>query len=212
VTIRFKLNQDGTVNGTPSLSLNSNGTAKYVSGSGTNTLQFDYKVAAGDRASDLEVSGYNLSGVTDRDGNAVNLSGAPHQPAGTLAIRTGSSNQRTATVNSSIADLAAPATLQADASAASVPSNTPTTPSSDLNAQMRGTIDALGGQMTLGYSGSQGAGASSPQTTGSVMPQLALLSQYAASSFATTAATFAGASAQQWFGDTTQTLAKSLGR
>jgi hypothetical protein len=212
VRLSVNFNEAVTVTGTPSLSLNSNGTAKYVSGSGTNTLQFDYKVAAGDRASDLEVSGYNLSGVTDRDGNAVNLSGAPHQPAGTLAIRTGSSNQRTATVNSSIADLAAPATLQADASTASVPSNTPTTPSFDLNAQTRSTIDALGGQMTLGYSGSQGAGASSPQTTGSVMPQLALLSQYAASSFATTAATFAGASAQQWFGDTTQTLAKSLGR
>ena len=76
------------VTGTPTLALNSNGTAKYVSGSGTNTLQFDYTVAAGQSAADLAITGFNLSGVKDLAGNSVNLAGAPTQPAGTLAIST----------------------------------------------------------------------------------------------------------------------------
>lgn len=86
VRLSVNFNEVMTVNGTPSLSLNSKGTAKYVSGSGTNTLQFDYKVAAGETAADLEVSGYNLTGVKDRAGNAVNVDGAPHQPGGVLAV------------------------------------------------------------------------------------------------------------------------------
>src|SRR5262249_53308892 len=89
-TIRLSLNFSEAVNvsGTPTLALNSNGTAKYVSGSGTNTLQFDYTVAAGESAKDLAISGFNLSGVRDLAGNSLNLSGAPRQPAGTLAIST----------------------------------------------------------------------------------------------------------------------------
>jgi hypothetical protein len=89
-TVRLSLNFSEAVNvtGTPSVALNSSGTAKYVSGSGTNTLQFDYRVAQGQNASDLEISGFNLGGVKDKAGNTVNLAGAPHQPAGTLAVDT----------------------------------------------------------------------------------------------------------------------------
>lgn len=86
VRLSVNFNEAMTVNGAPTLSLNSKGTARYVSGSGTNTLQFDYKVAAGETAADLEVSGYNLTGVRNRAGNAVNVDGAPHQPAGVLAV------------------------------------------------------------------------------------------------------------------------------
>ena len=87
-TVRLSLNFSEAVNvtGSPSLALNSNGTAKYVSGSGTNTLQFDYTVGAGQSAADLAITGFNLGGVKDQAGNTVNLSGAPTQPAGTLAI------------------------------------------------------------------------------------------------------------------------------
>jgi hypothetical protein len=87
-TVRLSLNFSEAVNvtGTPTLALNSNGTAKYVSGSGTNTLTFDYTVGAGQSAADLAITGFNLGGVKDAAGNAVNISGAPTQPAGTLAI------------------------------------------------------------------------------------------------------------------------------
>ena len=87
-TVRLALNFSEAVNvtGTPSLALNSNGTANYVSGTGSNTLQFDYTVAAGQSAADLAITGFNLSGVKDLAGNSVNLAGAPTQPAGTLAI------------------------------------------------------------------------------------------------------------------------------
>ena len=89
-TVRLSLNfsEAVKVTGSPSLALNSNGTAKYVSGSGTNTLQFDYTVGAGQSAADLAITGFNLSGVKDLAGNRVNLAGAPTQPAGTLAIGT----------------------------------------------------------------------------------------------------------------------------
>ena len=85
-TVALNFSEAVNVTGTPSLALNSNGTANYVSGTGSNTLQFDYTVAAGQSAADLAITGFNLSGVKDLAGNSVNLAGAPTQPAGTLAI------------------------------------------------------------------------------------------------------------------------------
>lgn len=89
-TVRLSLAFDEVVNvsGTPSLTLNNGGTARYVSGNGGRTLTFDYQIAAGQNTSDLAVSAFNLSGVRDRAGNALNLSGAPTNPAGTLRIDT----------------------------------------------------------------------------------------------------------------------------
>ena len=91
-TVRLSLNFSEAVNvtGTPSLALNSNGTAKYVSGSGTNTLQFDYTVGAGQSAADLAITGFNLGGVKDQAGNSRQALGradpagrnARHQRAG----------------------------------------------------------------------------------------------------------------------------------
>jgi hypothetical protein len=76
------------VTGTPTLTLNNNATASYVSGSGSNNLVFDYTVAAGQDTSDLAVSAFNLGGVKDLGGNGLNLTGAPTNPAGTLGIDT----------------------------------------------------------------------------------------------------------------------------
>ena len=76
VTVTFA--ESVTVTGTPTLALNSGGTASYASGSGTNTLTFNYTVGAGDSAADLDYSATNslaLSGGTIRDavGNDATL-------------------------------------------------------------------------------------------------------------------------------------------
>ena len=68
------------VSGTPTLTLNDGGVAKYVSGAGTKNLVFSYKIEPGQRTSDLSVSSYNLGGVKDLAGNSVNVSGAPAKP------------------------------------------------------------------------------------------------------------------------------------
>lgn len=213
VRLSVNFNEAMTVNGTPTLSLNSNGTAKYVSGSGTNTLQFDYKVGAGERVSDLAVSRYNLGGVTDQAGNTVSLSGAPRQPAGTLAIRTSSSSQRTATSTSSESVLAAPATVASatDTSTSTAPATSQTGSNDWLGTgnQANGVTDfTFGNRRTLGYPGVQDQGTSSASSDGSVSPRLALLSQYSASSFAAPAATSTGAQTQGWGDSSTLTLAR----
>src|SRR5262249_44077263 len=74
------------VSGTPTLMLNNNGSASYVSGTGTNRLVFDYAVVASQNTPDLAVNTFNLSGVKDLAGNSLNLTGAPTNPAGTLII------------------------------------------------------------------------------------------------------------------------------
>jgi len=228
-TVRLSVNFNETVNvtGTPTLDLNSNGTAKYVSGSGTNTLQFDYKVGAGEKASDLEISGYNLVGVKDQAGNAVNIAGAPHQPAGTLAVRStaslGTSSAKTlaAASSSPVSDLAAntaatPGTVLSTNSALPA-SNTggASNPNiwSNLGNQTGAAGLAFGGQTTLGYSGaSQYAGGNQTPGDGALMSKMTLLGQYAASSFATPAHASAAAPLQDVLGGSPiQTLAKSHG-
>jgi len=201
-----------TVNGAPSLSLSSGGTAKYVSGSGTNTLQFKYEVGAGESAPDLEVSRYDLKGVTDRAGKSVNIVGAPHQPGGVLTIDakasagTASVNPLVKTVASATSDLAAPATVTPGTS-------TQTASHHWFGGGHSGSVTdaAFGSGRTLGYSGSQDGGASADPSQGSAMSKLALLNQYAASSFATPAPTSFGAMTQAWLNSSTQTLAKPRG-
>lgn len=62
------------ISGSPTLSLNSDGTADYFSVSG-NTLTFRYIVGAGDIAPDLDVQTFNLNGATINDaaGNNADL-------------------------------------------------------------------------------------------------------------------------------------------
>ncbi|AFY80093.1 Ig-like domain-containing protein [Oscillatoria acuminata] len=64
-----------TVTGTPELTLNSGGSATYNSGTGTNTLTFNYTVATGESATDLEATALSLAGgtITDAAGNNATL-------------------------------------------------------------------------------------------------------------------------------------------
>ena len=85
VTITLKTAEAETVTGVPTLQLNDNEVASYVGGSGTNTLQFSYVVQPGDGASDLQVTGFNLSnGATIQDsfGNIL-----PNNVAADLGLR-----------------------------------------------------------------------------------------------------------------------------
>jgi len=76
--------------GTPSLALNSGGTATYTGGTGTNTLMFSYIVGAGHNAVDLAISSLSLNGSTIRDaaGNNANLAGIAINPSGVLVVDT----------------------------------------------------------------------------------------------------------------------------
>jgi hypothetical protein len=74
VTITLDTAGVETVTGTPSLQLNDGEAAAYVGGSGTNALQFAYVVQAGDGASDLQVTGLNLTGgatILDANDNSL---------------------------------------------------------------------------------------------------------------------------------------------
>jgi hypothetical protein len=65
-----------TTGGSPTLTLNTGGTATYTGGSGTRALTFSYTVLAGQNTPDLMVSAVNLNGarLLDGAGNAANLS------------------------------------------------------------------------------------------------------------------------------------------
>ena len=84
ITVTFS----GTVNvtGTPTLALNSGGTASYASGSGTSLLNFTYTVGAGQNSADLDYTSTTaLSGtIKDTGGNAVNETLAAPGAAGSL--------------------------------------------------------------------------------------------------------------------------------
>ncbi|OFX29031.1 MAG: hypothetical protein A2W92_05345, partial [Bacteroidetes bacterium GWA2_42_15] len=76
VTVTFSENV--TITGTPTIALNSSGTASYASGSGTATLTFNYTVVAGHSSTDLDYSATNSlalnSGtIKDAAGNNATL-------------------------------------------------------------------------------------------------------------------------------------------
>ena len=78
VTITLSTNEAVTVSGTPTLTLNDNGTASYDAAASTSTsLVFDYTVAASNTdVASLAVTQVNLNGATIQDvvGNNANLS------------------------------------------------------------------------------------------------------------------------------------------
>jgi len=90
VTIQFS--ESVTVTGTPRLQLETGATdefANYVSGSGTNTLTFDYTVVSGDASSDLDYTStgaLTLNGGTIKDaaGNNATLNLPAPGAAGSL--------------------------------------------------------------------------------------------------------------------------------
>ena len=80
VTVTLKLSEVVTVAGTPTLALNSGGTATYFSGSGTDTLTFTYTVGPNDTTvPSLTITAVNLPAgatISDAAGNTADLSGA----------------------------------------------------------------------------------------------------------------------------------------
>jgi hypothetical protein len=89
--ITLKFSEAVTVTGRPKLSLNSGGSATYVSGSGTDTLSFKYTVRQGQNTDDLAITGVRLpagAAVIDAAGNAANLRGAAVNPSGRLIVDT----------------------------------------------------------------------------------------------------------------------------
>src|SRR5262249_8370418 len=78
IPIQVTFTDNVTVNtggGTPTLALNTGGSASYSSGSGTSTLTFNYTVAAGQTSSDLDytsTSALALNGGTIRDAGSNN--------------------------------------------------------------------------------------------------------------------------------------------
>jgi hypothetical protein len=73
VTVTFGDNVTvNTAGGTPSLTLNDGGTAVYASGSGTDTLTFNYTVGAGENAADLD---YGSTGALSLNGGSIKYAG-----------------------------------------------------------------------------------------------------------------------------------------
>lgn len=84
VTIDINFSEIVTVLlGTPTLSLNSGGTATFNSGNGTTTLTFQYIILSGDNTADLDVSAINLGTATIKDSSLNNanltLPGSPNR-------------------------------------------------------------------------------------------------------------------------------------
>ena len=77
ITVAFsKVVTVNTAGGTPTLSLDSGGSAGYASGSGSTTLVFTYTIAAGQNSADLDytsTSALALNGGTIRDSTGSNL-------------------------------------------------------------------------------------------------------------------------------------------
>lgn len=69
ITVQFS--QPVTVIGTPTLALNSGGTAVYVSGSGTDTLALSYTVGSGQTATDLSYTTTSALQGDIRDSNGI---------------------------------------------------------------------------------------------------------------------------------------------
>ncbi|GEM_PF-5411911 len=86
ITIKYSEAVD-TAGGTPSLALNSTGTANYASGTGTDTLTFNYSVAAGNNSPGLDYSAtsdLSLNGATIKNA-ALEDADNTLPPVGTFA-------------------------------------------------------------------------------------------------------------------------------
>ncbi len=85
--IRIVFSEAVIVSGVPQLTLNTGGTATYVSGSSTDTLVFTTTVAAGQNATNLGVTGLTLptgARIVDESGNHVSLAEAPGTIGGVI--------------------------------------------------------------------------------------------------------------------------------
>jgi large repetitive protein len=83
ITITVGWSEPVVVTGTPQLALNSGGTARYSSGSGTNTLTFTYTVAAGQNSPGLD---YTSTGALSLNGGAIFDTVTTNPDAAVLAL------------------------------------------------------------------------------------------------------------------------------
>jgi hypothetical protein len=209
VTISLAMSEKVTETGAPVLLLNDGGTATYKSGSGTSTLAFNYTVASGQVTSDLRVAGIVLSSpsaIQDLAGNAANLSavgsgdtklgintppGSASGPSGGNFTITGAAALELFNPSTESVSFASGATgeLKLDAS-------------SQFNGQIAGftgqnLLDladiGFGANTTLGYTANSGnTGGTLTVSDGTHKANIALLGQYVAANFATSADGFGG--------------------
>ncbi|MDA9504154.1 hypothetical protein XI09_05105 [Bradyrhizobium sp. CCBAU 11386] len=195
-TVKINLNMSENVtvaNGTsnPMLLLNDGGTATYASGSGTNSLVFNYKVPNGQGTPDLQVIGIELpasGAIQDLAGNNASLAGA----AADLTLKIG-----TVTTNATSATISGTQTLELfGASAENIAFASGSTGTLQLDAakSYTGTISGLAtgnaldladiaytAGMTVGYQPNTSGPAGGLLTVGSA--NIALLGNYIASMF-----------------------------
>ena len=200
-TVRVTLDMSENVNvaGSPMLLLNDGGTASYdPSHSSATALAFDYTVASGQVTTDLVVSGIELaspSSIADLAGNAANLTGAganlglqidtkgaARPSGGNFTIAGGTDLQLFGPSNANVTlEGGSTGTLTLDASTQFVGTVPGLAPSSlDLS-----DVD-FGAGSTLGYAPNSGnTGGVLTVSDGVHTAKIALLGQYAASSFVT---------------------------
>ncbi|MBE9099294.1 hypothetical protein [Vacuolonema iberomarrocanum] len=100
LSIQVTFSEAVVVTGTPTLTLNSGGTAAYVSGSNSTTLIFNYTVGAGDTdTNDLDVTGINLPG------GAAIADGATNDAATTLPIGTNLADNKELVIDNTVPTL-----------------------------------------------------------------------------------------------------------
>ena len=113
ISIQITFNEPVTVTGTPTLALNSGGSASYSSGSGTTILNFNYTVGAAQTGADLDYSATNslaLAGgtINDAAGNNATLTlptvGGASSLGGQKAIVIDTTAPTVSNVNSSTAN------------------------------------------------------------------------------------------------------------
>ncbi|HEY0587647.1 MAG TPA: Ig-like domain-containing protein [Pseudoduganella sp.] len=116
-TITITVDFSGAVNvdttgGTPTMALNSGGTAIYSGGSGSSTLAFSYTVGAGENSADLD---YSSSGALSLNGATIAAAGGSNQNASLTLAAPGAAGSLGANKNIDI-DTIAPAITGSTAS------------------------------------------------------------------------------------------------
>ena len=174
------------VSGKPQLVLNDGGVATYTGGSGSNTLEFDYKVGAGQSTDNLTIVGVNLpssQSVTDLAGNPMKLPNT--------AVSLGVSVNNSVTISASgdyqiLGPSSEGVTFAPGASGTLV-----LTDSQQYTGQISGltandTLDladiAFGSNTTVAYSGTSSQGTLSV-SDGAHVAKISLLGNYLASTF-----------------------------
>lgn len=202
VRVTLDMSEKVTVAGSSILLLNDGGTASYdPSHSSATKLAFDYTVASGQVTSDLAVSGIALaspSAIADLAGNAANLAGA----GANLGLQINTKSTSAAGPSGGDFTIAGSTDLQLfGSSTANVTLEAGSTGALTLDAstQFAGTVSGLapgnyldlpdlgfGAASTLGYAPNSGnTGGALTVSDGVHTANIALLGQYAASSFVT---------------------------